>query len=387
MIQFLGVSPTPKIGLMIQFLGVSNAAPYFLGWLCMPLSPTDSVVAPYQNTASGSCVSMKHSPQEGTMNYVYTLAGHTVFFLYLAHLVLNFGDLNSTPTHIDGSLIIVLDNLPRIKVNTAQKRFISLWNFHRKKRNRSRWQEYPQFSRDCLVDPKNSRREKGPEYGNGTTGSQNTLLKLRKRWGMKLQMITANTMTIAKGLKFQRQDWLRTVNTILSTCGSISLQHLRRTEMRRVSETSEIPTLTTLGAYEFGFQQTALPVPTKVGKSEQFHSLYKADVSYLMKAEITLCCLVYFYTSQTKLPLWPQLQKAQGMIKLQDQLTWYTSEEYRSDRWARSPGDNSWHLVSSAIINFCLGTLQEVFTMLKLKSMKTYTCSNNWGNYVHIYLN
>ncbi|KNZ52039.1 hypothetical protein VP01_3718g1 [Puccinia sorghi] len=37
---------------------------------------------------------------------------------------------------------------------------------------------------------------------------------------------------------------------------------------------------------------------------------------HLIKAEITLCYLVQFYTSQTLVPLWPQFQKAQGRIKI-----------------------------------------------------------------------
>jgi len=37
----------------------------------------------------------------------------------------------------------------------------------------------------------------------------------------------------------------------------------------------------------------------------------------------------------------------------------------------QSPGDDSWHLVSSAIVYVGPRTLQEVFNMLTLKSMKT----------------
>ena len=48
-------------------------------------------------------------------------------------------------------------------------------------------------------------------------------------------------------------------------------------------------------------------------------------------------------------------------------------QEYQSElaRSPYTPGDNSWHLVSSAIVYVCPRTLQEVFNMLTLKSMKT----------------
>ena len=36
-----------------------------------------------------------------------------------------------------------------------------------------------------------------------------------------------------------------------------------------------------------------------------------------------------------------------------------------------TPGDNSWHFISSAIVYVCPTTLQEVFTIFTLKSMKT----------------
>jgi len=56
---------------------------------------------------------------------------------------------------------------------------------------------------------------------------------------------------------------------------------------------------------------------------------------------------------------------------IDDWQTAFLNNEYSFEIGKKSPGDDSWHLVSSAIVYFGPRTLQEVFNMLTLKSMKT----------------